>query len=1221
MEENPNSDEHIGPAEMAKMLEESRRQAENPEHRVETYPHLVSCSTCREQFEGLAALDRQLISMRPSEAGSRHGNCPAAEVWHEIAGGVTSPAETLTHIEHASRCDHCGPLLRAAMTEFTELNGQLSEAERIYILALDSANAEWQQGLAQRIARTGRSQSRLQAERESTRRESTAWWRLKWMSGPRLAMAGSALIAVVAGGSWLTIQQHQPAAAERLLARAYSERRTLELRIAGADYAPLRVSRGPDASFTSRPPALLKAEALIAAELVSHPADPAWLQAQAQADVLEGKYDAAVEALHRALELEPNSPTPLIDLATAYSQRAQQEGSTQDFGRAYESLSRALNSRPDDPVALFNRAMVAERQFLFHQALEDWEHYLKLDPSSQWAEEARSHANAVREKLKAYEGGAKLLLSPEQVAAAAGDATLAGEVDERVEEYLHDAVRNWLPEAFPEAGTKANPDASRALFFLAGLTSQRHGDRWLADLLRGASAPSFPQAVRALSRANQANDTDEFDVSRQQAGLAEHLFRGSGNTAGALRAEFEELLESQMSRRDEECRLRSIAGEAESKRHSYNWLQIQMGLEESVCSVFGGDTGAFEKAARRALDGAQQTNYGALYLRALGFVAESRLTMGDRSSDWKLVSTGLERYWSGQFPAMRGYNLYGEEGLATEADQTNLRLAVWREAAALIDPGEDLMLRAEIHKAIATAASAARQPEMAEQQYEEAARLYSLAPQTAAIRVNRLWSEIRVAQMETRQSAFDEALARLTRVQDEVAQVSSDNLAQIFYSTLGEVQLRSHHVADAEQAFRPALRLAEQTLTSLTPENRTIWSKDAAPVYLGLTEAELVQGRELESLDMFEWYLGAPLRAGKRGARTSEYLPDRSRLSDSLSVLSNQTVLAFGVLPDGLAIWSYDDRGVSVKWIPKSAQDLQELQDLVANFYGQCSDPNSELSALRRNARRLYASLIAPVEQQLAPGRTLVIEADGWLARLPFEALLDSNGQYLIERAPIVHSLGQDSESVLRGDAAISADAPALVVGSTASSAADGLIPIPDVALEVDAVAGSFHSAHVLKGGEATLSAVRNVLPSVAVFHFVGHSLAVPQGTGLLLESEDGRANIPQLLDANAARRIPMQSLQLAVLSACSTASGSGGASGFDSITDAFLRAGVPHVVASRWAVDSAETVGFVTDFYRNALAGHAVPAAIRLTSRKMLTNPSTLHPYYWSMFAAYGRP
>jgi len=194
-------------------------------------------------------------------------------------------------------------------------------------------------------------------------------------------------------------------------------------------------------------------------------------------------------------------------------------------------------------------------------------------------------------------------------------------------------------------------------------------------------------------------------------------------------------------------------------------------------------------------------------------------------------------------------------------------------------------------------------------------------------------------------------------------------------------------------------------------------------------------------------------------------------------------------------------------------------------------------------------------------------------------------------------------------------------VGSTASSAADGLISLPDVAAEADTVASAFHPAHVLKGGDATLSSVRSELPGAAVFHFAGHSLAAPGRTGLLLEGEDGKANIPRLMDANVVRRLHLQTLQLAVLSACSTASGSGGSSGFDSVTDALLRAGVPHVVASRWAVDSAETRGFVQDFYHNALSGQTVSEAIRLTSRNMLANPRTSHPYYWSAFAAYGRP
>jgi len=1242
LETNPS--EHVGPAQLAKLLEESRRHAESALDAADVHPHLAACPACREQFEDLALLDRQrdrqTKGMRPAKPAPRQGDCPDPAAWREIAGGLTPPGETLIYLEHASRCDHCGPLLREAVAEVADLNGEITEADRALIAILDSARADWQQKLAQQIAET---------QHSARDRESAPRWR-RWLAVPRLAVprlaiAGASLLAIVAVGSWIVVRRinnynaarNQPAAADKLLARAYTEKRTLELRIAGADYAPLRVSRGPAASFTSRPEPLLKAEALIASQLESHPSDPSWLQAKAQADVLEGKYDAAVEALRRALELEPHSPALLTDLATAYFQRAQQEDRKDDLGAAYEYLSQALRLHPDDPVALFNRAIVAEHAFLYHQALDDWGHYLRVDPGSQWAEEVRNRANAIREKLKEHESKMTPLLSPAQVADAATGASLSSEVDlrivdqrivdQRIEEYLHEAVRSWLPQAFPEAGSNgaratADPQASQALFFLADLTSRKHGDLWLTDLLRGSSAPHFPQAVTALARAVKANDAGEYDVSRRQADLAERLFRASGNPAGALRAEFEQTFADQISRRSEDCRRRSIAAGAESRHFSYPWVEIQLELEEGSCSILMGDIGIYEKAARRAQDRAQQVGYGALRLRALGFAADSKLYAGDRLGVWRLACSGLENYWAGQFPAMRGYNLYVEEAFAAEADQANLQLAIWREATDVIDAGANLRLRAEAHSSMANAASAAHQPEVAERYYEEAARLYALAPPTEANRANRLMSEILTAQVETGQSAFQPALVRLTRIQDGVRQLSNDFLAQMFYSALGEVQLRGHHAAEAEQAFRSALRLAEQSLSSLTSEkSRTSWSKDAAPVYLGLAEAELVQGREQDSLDVFERYLGAPQRAGRRGPGPSQSLPDPSLLPARLPLLSNQTVLAFGVLPDGLAVWVYDDRGVSAKWIPKSPPELQQLQDLAANFHAQCSDPSSELSALRRNARSLYESLIAPMEQHLAPGRTLVIESEGWLARVSFEALLDSNDHYLIERAPMVHSLGQDSQARLRSDTGISADSPALVVGSTASSPADGLIPLPDVAAEADTVASGFHSAHVLKGGEATLSAVRNELPRAVVFHFAGHALATRQNTGFLLEGSDGQANAPHLIDATVVRQLHPQSLQLAVLSACSTASGGSGSSGFDSVTDALLRAGVPHVVASLWAVDSAETRGFVQDFYHNALSGQTVSDAIRQTSQKMLLNPRTAHPYYWAAFAAYGRP
>jgi len=1208
LEGNPN--EHIGNAELAKLLEESRRRTEPALDAADVHPHFAACPTCREQFEELVLLDRQLKNMRPAESALPQGDCPGPAVWREIAGGLTPPDHTLAYVEHASRCDYCGPLLHGAVAEVTGLNGDITEAERKHIATLESARAEWQQRLARQITGTPHS---------APDRKSTPWQR--WLAVPRLAMVGASLLAVVGVGSWIAVHRNQAATASQLLARAYTEKRTLELRIAGAAYAPMRVSRGPAASFTSRPAALLKAEALIASQLESHPSDPSWLQAKAQADVLEGKYDAAVEALRHALQLEPHSPALLTDLATAYFQRAQQADRKEDFGTAYEYLSQALRLRPDDPVTLFNRAIVAEHQFLYHQALDDWDRYLQVDPRSEWAGEARDAAERVRTRLKEHDASqAAPLLSPAQIAASAGDPNLHSTVDARIEEYLSGAVRSWLPQAYPEKGT-ADTAVQRALFFLADLTSQQHNDRWLSDLLHGSSALNFPQAVAALARAAQANDAGEYSTTNVQASQAERLFRVSGNEAGTLRAQFEQTYAAQIERHSEACRRKATASLTESERYSYPWLQIQLGLEEGVCSALMDDLGTHKKMAQRAMDRAQKHGYGGLYLRSLYFAADEKIGAGDRSGAWRFSITGLQRYWSGQYPWRQVYNLYG--GLAYDAgshDQFNLQVALWREAVAALGSGADLLRRAMAHELLAHAAKAAHQPRLAEQQYAEAARLYALAPQTEASRGNAIENQIRNAQLDLRQGQLDNALGHLISVQDQIRPLSNNYLVQMFYSVLGELQLRRHREAEAEQALKPALTLAEQSLASLGSEaERIAWKNDAAPVYRALTQAKLLQGYSQESLEVYERYLGASQRAAPDRRPPS---PEPSRLALRLPLLSRETVLVYAALPDGLAIWVCDDRGVHAEWIAKPTEELQEL---VARFYDLASDPKSDLGALRRDGRSLYTSLILPVEQRLAPGRTLVIEADGWLARVPFEALVDAENHYLIERWPVVHSLGQDSEARLRNDTdnsdagPISARMPLLIVASTASSQEEGLPPLVNVAAEADAVASGFHSPRVLEGNEATFSAVQENLPSAAVFHFAGHSLVTPERSGLMLDNAGHHTEIPSLLDAAAVRKLNVSNLQLAVLSACSTESGAGGPSGFHSITEALLRAGVPHVVASRWEV--VETRGFIDDFYRSALSGQLVSEAIRGASRNMLADPRTAHPYHWSAFEAYGRP
>jgi CHAT domain-containing protein len=92
------------------------------------------------------------------------------------------------------------------------------------------------------------------------------------------------------------------------------------------------------------------------------------------------------------------------------------------------------------------------------------------------------------------------------------------------------------------------------------------------------------------------------------------------------------------------------------------------------------------------------------------------------------------------------------------------------------------------------------------------------------------------------------------------------------------------------------------------------------------------------------------------------------------------------------------------------------------------------------------------------------------------------------------------------------------------------------------------------------------------------------------------------------------------VLSACQTeASAVGSSTGTEGLTQKFLNAGVPHIVASRWDVDSSETARLMKIFYARLLAGEDVASSLRTAQSTLMTLPASAHPYYWAAFQLEG--
>jgi CHAT domain-containing protein len=544
-------------------------------------------------------------------------------------------------------------------------------------------------------------------------------------------------------------------------------------------------------------------------------------------------------------------------------------------------------------------------------------------------------------------------------------------------------------------------------------------------------------------------------------------------------------------------------------------------------------------------------------------------------------------------------------------------MAAWRDGLVLSNSFSDAVLRAMAHSAMGDAAVAAGLPRVAEEEYIKADKLFADSPQIKSTQVARIEAEIRLAEVENSLGRAKQAAFRLRKFEPEVTGLSDVFLAVLFYTTLGDAASRVGDTNEAESALRAALVLAELQLHSLHGDKARIdWESRTSTAYRDFVQLRLHQGDQLGALEIWESYRGAAPRAGKVGDSaflTRDSLVEPHEVTRQLPTFTKETVISYAVLPEGLAVWVYDDRGVFTHWTGWTREN-GDVETQAARFRNLCSNPQSDISALRRNARGLYDLLVAPIEDRLSPGRTLVIEMDDRLTGLPFDALIDKQGHYLSEREPIALSLGIYYRRDGRAFVPITTGSSVLVASVPAPSALDNasFVPLPDADSEGVMVAQDFHSAQRLAGRDATAASVISRLPSAEVFHFAGHAFNSLRQSGLLLSDS--------VLDASSLEKASLSRLRLAVFSACETEDGSsGGAYSSDSMVRVFLRAGVPAVVASRWNVDSVATREFMVLFYLALLDGSTVVQAIHEAQSALRSRPGMEHPFYWSAFAAFG--
>ncbi|MEM9216056.1 MAG: CHAT domain-containing protein [Cyanobacteria bacterium P01_F01_bin.150] len=278
--------------------------------------------------------------------------------------------------------------------------------------------------------------------------------------------------------------------------------------------------------------------------------------------------------------------------------------------------------------------------------------------------------------------------------------------------------------------------------------------------------------------------------------------------------------------------------------------------------------------------------------------------------------------------------------------------------------------------------------------------------------------------------------------------------------------------------------------------------------------------------------------------------------------------------------------------------------------------------------RPLHQLLIDPIADLLPenPSDRLIIIPQEQLFMVPFAALQDDQGRYLIERhtlvtAPSIQLLEftHQRRQQLVGSAATGSkrsSSPALIVGNP-SPMPENLRSLPAATTEATTI-GQLLNTTPLVGPTATETQVRQQLTTAPIIHLATHGRfdeEKPLSGAIALApsaSDDGLLTAAEILQLN--QRL---NAELVILSACDTGRGRITGDGVIGLARSFLAAGTPSVVVSLWQVPDQATADLMINFHRYRQQHGDTAQALRQAILDQIEQ--TPDPINWAAFTLVG--
>ena len=364
-----------------------------------------------------------------------------------------------------------------------------------------------------------------------------------------------------------------------------------------------------------------------------------------------------------------------------------------------------------------------------------------------------------------------------------------------------------------------------------------------------------------------------------------------------------------------------------------------------------------------------------------------------------------------------------------------------------------------------------------------------------------------------------------------------------------------------------------------------------------------------------------------------------------------------------------------VQW--KELGSAKAIDEAVDNLRKGLRDPKRK--DVEQLARIVDELVMEPVRSSLGDATQLIISPDGALNLIPFDALVDEQNRYLIERYSFSYlTSGRDllrlqltrpnpSASLVLADplfgepegvqiAKLNAQKinqpelnrrrQSVTTGSDLSNVY--FAPLSGTEQEAQSIRSLFPDATVMTGPQATETWLKQVA-APRILHIATHGFFLTD-TPASLSSESGEttrainakvkienpllrsglalagANLRRsgdddgILTALEASGLNLWGTKLVTLSACDTGLGEvKNGEGVYGLRRAFLLAGAETLVMSLWPVSDYVTRELMTGYYKGLKQGEGRGEALRNVQLAMIGRKERRHPFYWAGFIQSG--